>query len=80
SDPVQGESFEVEGDIGSIPITIPRGDYRVLGRGNTKFAFGIYDNSNASIPTAGTAVTIDITITSANYAAAIVVYVPVIVN
>ncbi len=80
SDPVQGESFEVEGDIGSIPITIPRGDYRVLGQGNTKFAFGIYDNSNASIPTAGTAVTIDITITSANYAAAIVVYVPVIVN
>ena len=80
SNPIQGEDFEVEGDIGGTAITIPQGDYRLLGRGNTKFAFGVYDNSSAAIVTGGTAVTIDITITSPNYASAIVVYVPVTVN
>ncbi len=33
SNPVQGEGFEVEGDIGGTAITIPQGDYRLLGRG-----------------------------------------------
>jgi hypothetical protein len=75
--PPLGESFAVEGDFGSDPITIPEGDYRLLGRGNTSFVFGIVDQS--SISTTGMAVTIKIHINSQNYAP-VTINVPVIVN
>ena len=77
TNPPLGESFAVEGDFGSDPITIPEGDYRLLGRGNTFFVFGIVDQS--SIATTGMAVTIKIHINSQNYAP-VTINVPVIVN
>ena len=81
SNPTQGESFMVYGDISSDPTTppliTPAGDYRLLGRGNTYFLFGITDQS--TINTAGTSVIINIYITIANHAP-IHVQVPVTVN
>jgi hypothetical protein len=81
SNPPQGESFVVYGDISSdpssVPLVTPAGDYRLQGRGNTYFLFGIADQSTVS--TAGTSVIINIYITIQNHAQ-IHVQVPVTVN
>lgn len=81
SNPQQGESFVVYGDISSDPsmppLITPTGDYRSLGRGNTFFLFGIADQS--TINTSGTSVIINIYITIQNHAP-LHVQVPVTVN
>jgi hypothetical protein len=73
-----GLNFQAEGDISSDAITIPGGDRRLQGRGNTMFVFGMYDGSTVDFTGA---VTIKISITCPNYSAGtVVVQVPVTIN